>query len=57
MGDLKHLLSLALLSMEFTLEKPFYFYQIAFYAKTFFFSFEILGQISLDSILFEEITQ
>lgn len=39
MGDLKHLLGLALLLMEFMLEKPFYFDQIVFYAKTFFFSF------------------
>lgn len=37
MGDLKHLLSLALHLMEFMSEEQFYFDQCDFYANFFFF--------------------
>lgn len=44
MGDLKHLLSLALHLMEFMLEKQFYFDQHNFYAFFFYFIFLILAK-------------
>lgn len=54
MGDLKHLLSLALHLIEFILEKQFYFDQCDFYAKNFLF---ILNFGPIFSLLFEEMTK
>lgn len=55
MGDLKHLLSLALHLMEFMLEKHFYFDQCNFYANFLgFFYFEFWPNFTF---LFEQMTK
>lgn len=55
MGDLKHLLSLALHLMEFMLEEQFYFDQCNFYAN--FFIIIILNFGSNFTFVFEERTK
>lgn len=55
MGDLKHLLSLALHLMEFMLEEQFYFDQCDFYAN--FFIIIILNFWPNFTFLFEEMTK